>query len=126
MPRTYTETDHAPVKPEASSKFVVYAALAGNLLVSATKFIAASVSGSASMMSEGIHSLVVTQNEALLLYGMHRSKQTADRIHPLGYGRELYFWSFVVAVLLFVPSTDISLYQRFVRIAAPRALENTQ
>src|ERR1700676_1048247 len=71
-------------KPQGSSKFVVYVALAGNLLVSATKFIAASVSGSASMMSEGVHSLVDTLNEVLLLYGMHRSKQTADRIHALG------------------------------------------
>ncbi len=85
------------------------------------------------MMSEGVHSLVDTLNEVLLLYGMHRSKQTADRIHPLGYGRELYFWSFVVAVLLFALGAllfalggGISFYQGIVRIAAPRALENTQ
>src|SRR3984893_11734987 len=124
-PNTHRSLTPHP-KPQGSSKFVVYAALAGNLLVSATKFIAASVSGSASMMSEGVHSLVDTLNEVLLLYGMHRSKQTPDRIHPLGYGRELYFWSFVVAVLLFALGAGVSLYQGIVRIAAPKALENTQ
>ena len=124
-PNTHRSLTTHP-KPQGSSKFVVYAALAGNLLVSATKFIAASVSGSASMMSEGVHSLVDTLNEVLLLYGMHRSKQTADRIHPLGYGRELYFWSFVVAVLLFALGAGVSFYQGIVRIAAPQALENTQ
>ena len=124
-PNTHRSLTTHP-KPRGSSKFVVYAALAGNLLVSATKFIAASVSGSASMMSEGVHSLVDSLNEVLLLYGMHRSKQTADPIHPLGYRRELYFWSFVVAVLLFALGAGVSIYQGLVRIAAPRALENTQ
>src|SRR5438876_10617362 len=124
-PEYAPKLDHAP-EASGSSKFVVYAALAGNLLVSATKFIAASVSGSASMMSEGVHSLVDTLNEVLLLYGMHRSKQTADRIHPLGYGRELYFWSFVVAVLLFALGAGVSFYQGIVRIAEPKSLENTQ
>src|SRR5882762_482427 len=111
-PNTHRSLTTHP-KPQGSSKLVVYAALAGNLLVSATKFIAASVSGSASMMSEGVHSLVDTLNEVLLLYGMHRSKQTADRIHPLGYGRELYFWSFVVAVLLFALGGGVSVNRDF-------------
>src|SRR5256885_6120851 len=124
-PNTHRSLTTHP-EPQGSSKFVIYAALAGNLLVSATKFIAASVSGSASMMSEGVHSLVDTLNEVLLLYGMRRSKQAADRIHPLGYGRELYFWSFVVAVLLFALGAGVSFYQGIVRIAALRALEITQ
>jgi cation diffusion facilitator family transporter len=110
----------------ATSTFVVYAALAGNLLVAATKFGAAAVSGSASMLSEGVHSLVDTINEVLLLYGMHRSRRSPDRVHPLGYGRELYFWSFVVAVLLFALGAGVSIYQGITRIMAPRAIENTR
>ncbi len=83
-PNTHRSLTTHP-KPQGSSKVVVYAALAANLLVSATKFIAASVSGSASMMSEGVHSLVDTLNEVLLLYGMHRS--SAVEFH---FTRELY------------------------------------
>ncbi len=85
----------------SSSRKVVYAALFGNLLVAITKFAAALFTGSSSMLSEGVHSLVDTGNEALLLYGYYRSGLEPDRSHPLGYGRELYFWSFIVALLLF-------------------------
>ncbi|MGE5150869.1 MAG: cation diffusion facilitator family transporter, partial [Rhodospirillaceae bacterium] len=86
---------------EPESRKAVYAALLGNVLVAITKFVAATLSGSSSMMSEGLHSLVDTGNQALLLYGYRRSRRQPDVTHPLGYGRELYFWSFMVAVLLF-------------------------
>lgn len=102
-----------------SSKTVIYAALIGNLLVAVTKFIAAALSGSSSMMSEGVHSLVDTVNELLLLYGMRRSSRTPDPAHPLGYGRELYFWSFIVAVLLFALGAGVSFYEGVTRVRAP-------
>jgi cation diffusion facilitator family transporter len=103
----------------SASKVAIYAALVGNLLVALTKFIAAAISGSSSMMSEGIHSLVDTINELLLLYGLRRSRRPPDLIHPLGYGRELYFWSFIVAVLLFALGAGVSIYQGIARVRAP-------
>ena len=85
----------------AHSKSVVYAAAAGNLMVALTKFAAAWWTGSSAMFSEAIHSVVDTGNQGLLLYGMRQAKKTPDASHPLGYGRELYFWSFIVALLVF-------------------------
>jgi cation diffusion facilitator family transporter len=110
----------------ASSKKVVYAALAGNALVAATKFIAAAFTGSASMVSEGVHSLVDTGNEVLLLYGYRRSTREPDPSHPLGYGRELYFWSFMVALLLFALGAGASVYEGIGHIRAPRRLERVE
>jgi cation diffusion facilitator family transporter len=110
-----------PREPE--SRKAVYAALLGNVLVALTKFVAAALSGSSSMTSEGMHSLVDTGNQALLLYGYHRSRREPDRSHPLGYGRELYFWSFMVAVLLFTAGAGASLYEGFLHIRAPRPIE---
>src|SRR5690242_4299858 len=86
---------------KTSTRFSVYAALTGNLLVALTKFAAAAGTGSSAMLSEGFHSLVDSANEVLLLYGQNRAKAPPDEKHPLGHGRELYFWSFVVAVLIF-------------------------
>ena len=94
-----------------SSKTPVYAALIGNILVALTKIIAAVWSGSSAMMSEAIHSVVDTSNELLLLYGYHRAARPPDQLHPLGYGRELYFWSFIVALLIFALGAGVSLYQ---------------
>ena len=108
----------------ASSKPVVYVALAGNVLVAITKFIAAALSGSSSMLSEGVHSLVDSANEALLLYGYHRSTRRPDRGHPFGYGRELYFWSFVVALLLFALGAGVSVYEGVSHILTPHPIEN--
>jgi cation diffusion facilitator family transporter len=101
----------------------VWAALAGNVLVAGAKFFAAAVTGSAAMLSEAVHSLVDTINELLLLYGIARSSRPADREHPLGYARELYFWSFVVALLIFAVGAGVSAYQGIQRVLEPQPIE---
>jgi cation diffusion facilitator family transporter len=106
------------------SKKVIYAALIGNLLVAATKSAAAAFTGSSSMLSEAIHSFVDTGNEVLLLYGYRRSLRPPDSQHPLGYGRELYFWSFIVALLLFGIGAGVSIYEGIAHIISPRPIEN--
>ena len=107
-----------------NSQGVIYAGTLGNLLVAATKFAAAFFTGSSVMMSEAIHSLVDTGNSLLLLYGIHRAKQTPDQTHPLGYSREIYFWSFVVAVLVFALGAGISLYEGIAHILNPEPIQN--
>ena len=102
-----------------ASQRVLYAALLGNILVALTKFVASSLTGSSAMASEAIHSLVDTGNEILLLYGLHRAAQPPDELHPLGHGRELYFWSFIVALLIFSLGAGVSLYQGVRHILAP-------
>lgn len=107
-----------------SSRTIIYVALAGNLLVAATKFAAAAWTGSAAMLSEGIHSLVDTGNEILLLYGMHRGAGGPDRDHPLGHGREIYFWSFVVALLIFTLGAGASIYQGVTHVLQPQVIKD--
>jgi cation diffusion facilitator family transporter len=107
-----------------SSRAVIYAALAGNLLVALTKFGAAAWTHSSSMLSEGVHSVVDTGNELLLLYGLHRAAEDPDRDHPLGHGRELYFWSFVVALLVFVLGACASFYEGIAHILKPEPLRH--
>jgi len=103
----------------ASSSKVIYAALAGNLLVAVTKFAAAWWTGSSAMLSEGVHSVVDTSNQILLLYGIRRSTKPRDEDHPLGYGRELYFWSFIVALLIFSLGAGVSFYEGVAHIREP-------
>lgn len=102
-----------------SSKIAIYAALAGNGLIALTKFFASAYTGSSAMFSEAIHSVVDTGNQILLLYGIKRSEQPADKTHPFGYGMEIYFWSFVVAILLFGLGSGISIYEGISKIQNP-------
>ncbi|TPI18611.1 cation diffusion facilitator family transporter [Mesorhizobium sp. B4-1-1] len=110
----------------SGSRRVIYAALAGNLAIALTKFAAAAFTGSSAMLSEGVHSLVDTGNGGLLLYGMHRAARPPDRTHPLGHGRELYFWSFIVALLVFALGAGVSFYEGVIHIMAPEPVVNAK
>lgn len=107
-----------------SSTKVIYAALAGNALVAITKFIAAAFTGSSAMLSEAIHSVVDTGNQVLLLYGLKRAQIPASDKFPFGHGKEVYFWSFVVAILIFAVGAGISIYEGIHSILVPREMEN--
>lgn len=106
------------------SKKVIYAALTGNFLIAVTKFIAAALTGSSAMLSEGIHSIVDTGNQVLLLHGLRKSRKPADDKFPYGYGKEVYFWSFIVAILIFAVGSGVSLYEGFHHLAHPRLMVN--
>jgi cation diffusion facilitator family transporter len=105
-----------------NSKPVVIAAFVGNTLVAITKFIAAWWTGSSAMLSEAIHSLVDTGNQILLLYGLKRAERPPDAGHPLGYGREIYFWSFIVALLMFTIGAGVTLYEGIQHIRDPHEI----
>ncbi len=107
-----------------SSKKVIIAALIGNSLISITKFAAAYFTRSSAMFSEGIHSIVDTGNQVLLLYGLKRAKLPADEQFPFGHGKEIYFWSFVVAILIFAVGAGISIYEGVHHILHPVPVEN--
>jgi cation diffusion facilitator family transporter len=107
-----------------SSKKAIYAALIGNTLISITKFSAATYTGSSAMLSEGIHSLVDTGNQILLLYGIKRSNQPADAEFPFGHGKEIYFWCFVVAMLIFALGGAMSIYQGWQHLMHPAPITN--
>lgn len=108
--------------PASGSHKVVYVALGGNLMIAVAKFVAAGISGSSAMLSEGVHSLVDTINELLLLYGLHRADMPPDRTNPFGHGRELYFWSFIVALLVLAMGAGVSLYEGVMRIRQPEPI----
>lgn len=106
------------------ANIVLYAALVANLGIAVAKFIAAAFTGSSSMLTEGVHSLVDTGNQALLLYGQHRARRGPDQLHPFGYGRELYFWAFVVAILIFGLGAGVSIYEGWRHVADPEPLHS--
>jgi len=108
----------------SGSKLVIIAALIGNALISITKFVAASITGSSAMMSEGIHSLVDTGNQVLLLYGLKRAAKPPDADFPFGYGKEIYFWSFIVAILIFALGGGISIYEGIQHVKHPEPISN--
>jgi cation diffusion facilitator family transporter len=110
------------MKPESGSRNVVYAALAGNLAIAVIKFVAAAVTGSSAMLSEGVHTLVDSVNELLLLYGMKRAARPRDISHPFGHGRELYFWSFIVAVQVLVVGAAVAGYQGVIHVLYPEPM----
>lgn len=106
----------------SSPNLVVYAALAGNLAIAVTKFIASSITGSSAMLSEAVHSLVDSTNEVLLLYGGRRAARPADASHPFGYGRELYFWAFIVALLVLALGAGVSVYEGITHLRHPEQM----
>ncbi len=108
----------------SGSRKVIYAALAGNMLIAVTKFIAAAITGSSAMLSEGIHSLVDTGNQGLLLYGLKRSKRPPDQQFPFGHGKEVYFWSFVVAIMIFAVGAGISIYEGWHQVSDPTVMKS--
>ncbi len=108
----------------SGSKKVIYAALLGNSLIAVTKFVAASITGSSAMLSEAIHSLVDTGNQGLLLYGMKRGARPADKDFPFGHGKEIYFWSFIVAILIFALGGGISVYEGIHHLLHPQPAKN--
>jgi len=108
----------------SGSKKVIYAALAGNSLISITKFAAAAMTGSSAMLSEGIHSVVDTGNQVLLLYGLRAAKKPPDKDFPFGHGKELYFWSFIVAILIFAVGAGVSIYEGVRHVMHPAPVGN--
>jgi cation diffusion facilitator family transporter len=108
----------------ASSKLPIYSALFANLAIAITKFVAAAITGSSAMLSEGIHSVVDTSNEVLLLLGIRQSQKPPDEKRPFGYGKELYFWSFIVSILIFGVGGGISFYEGIMHLRHPVVIEN--
>jgi cation diffusion facilitator family transporter len=106
----------------SSSKLSLYGGIAANVAIAVSKFVAAYVTGSSAMLSEGIHSLVDTGNGGLLLYGMSRSQRPADAQHPFGHGKELYFWALIVAVLIFAIGGGMSFYEGIKHLEHPEPL----
>jgi cation diffusion facilitator family transporter len=110
----------------SASQKSVYVAIAGNLLIAVSKFVGAAKTGSSAMISEGIHSLVDTLDGVLLLIGERRSRQPASDLHPFGYGLELYFWTLIVAILIFALGGGMSIYEGISHLLRPHQIENPE
>jgi cation diffusion facilitator family transporter len=108
----------------SGSTKVIVAALIGNGLIALTKFAAAAYTGSSAMLSEGVHSVVDTGNQVLLLFGLKQARKPADADFPFGHGKEVYFWSFVVAIMIFGIGAGVSVYEGISRVMAPHPVEN--
>jgi cation diffusion facilitator family transporter len=109
---------------DRSSVRVVVAAFSCNGVIAVSKFVAAGITGSAAMLSEALHSVADAGNQALLLLGIKRAESPADSLHPFGYGKELYFWSFVVAIILFSMGAGVSLYEGILKLRHPHPIES--
>ncbi len=108
----------------SGSKTVVMAALIGNALIACTKFVAATFTGSSAMLSEGIHSVVDVGNQALLLFGLNRANKPATAEHPYGFGKEIYFYSFIVAILLFAFGGGLSVFEGIKHLSNPKPMSS--
>jgi cation diffusion facilitator family transporter len=106
------------------SRLFIYVALAADLVIAITKFVGAAFTGSSAMISEGIHSIIDSGNQILLLIGIKKSKKKADERRPFGYGKELYFWSFIVSLLIFSLGGCVSFYEGILRLKRPAGEEN--
>ena len=120
MPDASNDASFAHIK----ANIVLYGALFANVGIALAKFVAAAITGSSSMLSEGVHSLVDSGNQMLMLYGQSRAKRPADSAHPFGYGRELYFCAFVVAILIFAVGAGVSVYEGWSHIVTPEPLRD--
>jgi cation diffusion facilitator family transporter len=109
----------------SESTTAIVAAIVGNLAIAVIKFVAAAFTGSSAMISEAIHSLVDTGNGGLMLLGVHKSREPPDEDHPFGHGRELYFWTLIVAILIFAVGGGMSTYEGITHLSHPTLPENT-
>lgn len=108
----------------SKSRIVVYAALVGNGAIAIAKFFAAAITGSSALLAEGVHSVADTGNQALMLLGLKRAEKPADRTHPFGYGKEVFFWGFVAAIVLFALGAGLSIYEGVTHLLHPAELKD--